>query len=83
MCRCKGCLALCTMQVHGPQCLRCTYLTIRKVSARDSCCTAVRDAKAYAIQRCQVGEPRQQVWGRLNRGLGNSRLCSMYSHQCM
>jgi hypothetical protein len=43
-------------QVHGPQCLRCTYSTVRKVSARGSCCTAVRDRKAYALQRCQVGE---------------------------
>ncbi len=45
-----------TSQVHGPQCLRCTYSTVKKVSAKHSCCTAVRDRKAYAIQRCQVGE---------------------------
>ena len=51
--------ALRTVQVHGPQCLRCTYSTVRKVSAKDSCCTAVRDVKAYAIQRCQVGERAQ------------------------
>jgi hypothetical protein len=45
-----------TAQVHGPQCLRCTYSTVKKVSARESCCTAVRDRRAYALQRCQVGE---------------------------
>jgi hypothetical protein len=44
------------MQVHGAQCLRCTYSTVKKVSAEASCCTAVRDARAYAIQSCQVGE---------------------------
>jgi hypothetical protein len=45
-----------TPQVHGPQCLRCTYSTVKKVSAKDSCCTAVRDRRAYALQRCHVGE---------------------------
>jgi hypothetical protein len=45
---------LITAQVHGPLCLRCTYSTLQKVGARASCCTAVRDAKAYTIQRCQV-----------------------------
>ena len=48
--------AVFTSQVHGPQCLRCTYSTVKKVGARDSCCTAVRDRRAYAIQRCQAGE---------------------------
>jgi hypothetical protein len=34
MCGCddRDRLALCTLQVHGPQCLQCTYSIIRKVS---------------------------------------------------
>lgn len=50
------------MQVHGSQCLRCTYSTVKKVSAKQSCCTAVRDRKAYAIQRCQVGEVSPELY---------------------
>ena len=44
-------------QVHGDQCLRCTASTVRHISARQSCCTAVRDAKKYGLLNCQVGEP--------------------------
>ena len=44
-------------QIHGDQCLRCTASTVRHISARQSCCTAVRDAKKYSLLKCQVGEP--------------------------
>lgn len=45
-----------TAQIHGYQCLRCTLSTIKKISAKDSCCTAVRDGKKYGLDRCKVGE---------------------------
>ena len=44
------------LKVHGDQCLRCTASTVRHISARQSCCTAVRDAKKYGLLNCQVGE---------------------------
>ena len=46
----------CMPQVHGDQCLRCTASTVRHISARQSCCTAVRDANKYGLLNCQVGE---------------------------
>ena len=44
------------LQIHGYQCLRCTFSTIKKIDAKDSCCTAVRDAKKYGLSHCRVGE---------------------------
>ena len=43
-------------QIHGDQCLRCTASTVRQISARQSCCTAVRNIKKYDLLNCQVGE---------------------------
>ena len=45
-----------TAQIHGYQCLRCTFSPIKKVSAKNSCCTAVRDAKKFGLNHCKVGE---------------------------
>ena len=45
-----------TAQVHGHQCLRCTFSTIKKIGAKDSCCTAVRDARRYGLNHYKVGE---------------------------
>jgi hypothetical protein len=45
-----------TAQIHGHQCLRCIFSPIKKVSAKNSCCTAVRDAKKFGLNHCKVGE---------------------------
>ena len=51
-----------TAQIHGYQCLRCTFSPIKKVSAKNSCCTAVRDAKKFGLHRCKVGELSNHTW---------------------
>jgi hypothetical protein len=37
------------IQVHGPQCLRCTYSTAKGVSASKSRCTAVKTPSRFTI----------------------------------
>lgn len=43
-------------QVHGPRCLRCTFSTVKKITAKASRCTAVRDTKKYTLAGGKVGE---------------------------
>ena len=47
----------CTPQVHGRQCLRCTYSTVTPISAEDSVCTAVRNPSQFVVVDRDPGMP--------------------------
>jgi hypothetical protein len=49
---------LCSAQLHGLQCNRCTYSVVkgREVAAGDSQCAGIRDPLKYALQKGTVGE---------------------------
>ena len=48
------------LQIHGRGCLRCTYSTVARVSAKASKCTAVR-SKHWALRGRHAGEPKRAV----------------------
>ena len=43
--------------MHRPQCLRCTYSTVRHITASKSKCTAVRNPSRFTILGRNPGAP--------------------------